>query len=69
MKNFRYFIFGIALMVMAVLAELAWIRTGDMAMAIYTLLAALSAAALIEHGVRRIYDSAENARRHVNAAA
>lgn len=56
-------------MVVAVMAELAWIRTGDLAMGIYTLCAALSSAGLIGHGIRHINDAAERAQYQFKAAA
>ena len=58
MKNNKSFLLGIILLVIAVLAELTWIRTDDTSMAIYTLWAALSAAAMIGHGVRRMIKAA-----------
>ena len=58
MKINKSVLLGIVLVVVAVLAELTWIRTDDMAMGIYTLCAALSAAALIGHSVRRLIKAA-----------
>lgn len=58
MKNNKSFLLGIVLVVVAVLAELTWIRTDDLVRGIYTLCAALSAATLIGHGVRRLIKAA-----------
>ena len=69
MKPTKSFFFGVVLMVVAVMAELAWIRTGDLAMGIYTLCAALSSAGLIGRGIRHINDAAERAQYQFKAAA